>query len=38
MGNMIKQIHIIHCDEVKLSDELAPEIINRIEKTKHYKI
>jgi len=26
-----KQIHIIHCDEVKLSDELAPEIVNRIE-------
>ena len=31
---MIKQIHIIHCDEVKLSDELAPEIINRIETKK----
>ena len=26
-----KQIHIIHCDEVKLSEEWAPEIINRIE-------
>ena len=26
-----KQIHIIHCDEVKISDELAPEIVNRIE-------
>ena len=26
-----KQIHIIHCDEVKLSDEWAPEVINRIE-------
>ena len=25
-----KQIHIIHCDEVKLSEEWAPEIINRI--------
>ena len=37
MGNMIKQIHIIHCDEVKLSEELAPEIVNRIEtkKTDH---
>ena len=31
---MIKQIHIIHCDEVKLSDELAPEIVNRIETKK----
>ena len=32
MGNMIdKQIHIIHCDEVKLSDEWAPEVVNRIE-------
>ena len=32
MGDMIdKQIHIIHCDEVKLSEEWAPEIINRIE-------
>ena len=31
---MIKQIHIIHCDEVKLSDELAPEFINRIETKK----
>ena len=26
-----RQIHIIHCDEVKISDELAPEIVNRIE-------
>ena len=26
-----KQIHIIHCDEVKLSEEWAPEVINRIE-------
>jgi len=26
-----KQVHIIHCDEVKISDELAPEIVNRIE-------
>ena len=26
-----RQIHIIHCDEVKLSEEWAPEIINRIE-------
>ena len=26
-----RQIHIIHCDEVKLSDEMAPEIVNRIE-------
>ena len=26
-----KQIHIIHCDEVKISDEMAPEIVNRIE-------
>ena len=26
-----KQIHIIHCDEVKLSEEWAPEGINRIE-------
>jgi len=26
-----KQIHIIHCDEVTLSNEWAPEIINRIE-------
>ncbi len=32
MGDMIdRQIHIIHCDEVKLSDEMAPEIVNRIE-------
>ena len=32
MGDMIdKQIHIIHCDEVKLSEEWAPEVINRIE-------
>ena len=31
---MIKQIHIVHCDEVKLSDELAPEIVNRIETKK----
>ena len=31
MGNMIGQVHIIHCDEVKISDELAPEIVNRIE-------
>ena len=31
---MIKQIHIIHCDEVKLSEELAPEIVNRIETKK----
>ena len=28
---MIGQVHIIHCDEVKISDELAPEIVNRIE-------
>ena len=28
-----KQIHIIHCDEVKLSDEWAPEVVNRIEST-----
>ena len=26
-----RQIHIIHCDEVKISDEMAPEIVNRIE-------
>ena len=26
-----KQIHIIHCDEVKLSEEWAPEVVNRIE-------
>ena len=26
-----RQVHIIHCDEVKLSDEMAPEIVNRIE-------
>ena len=26
-----KQIYIIHCDEVKLSEEWAPEVINRIE-------
>jgi len=26
-----KQIHIIHCDEVTLSNEWAPEIINKIE-------
>ena len=26
-----KQIHIIHCDEIKLSEEWAPEVINRIE-------
>ena len=26
-----KQIHIIHCDEIKTSDEWAPQIVNRIE-------
>ena len=26
-----KQIHIIHCDEIKTSEEWAPEIVNRIE-------
>ena len=26
-----RQVHIIHCDEVKISDEMAPEIVNRIE-------
>ena len=26
-----KQIHIIHCDEVKLSEEWEPEVVNRIE-------
>ena len=31
---MIKQIHIIHCDEVRISDEMAPEIVNRIETRK----
>ena len=28
---MDKQIHIIHCDEIKTSEEWAPEIVNRIE-------
>tara|TARA_B100000029_G_C16831040_1_gene687929 strand:- start:87 stop:476 length:390 start_codon:yes stop_codon:yes gene_type:complete len=28
---MDKQIHIIHCDEIKMSEEWAPEIVNRIE-------
>ena len=26
-----KQIHIIHCDEVKLSEEWAPEVVNRMQ-------